>query len=77
MKMYSKEGQTLIDVTLVRREGENLIMKGKLMNAYSMAIYLRPEDAWKALSLLSFRVIAYAPLMLLKGWRRTQKTSEK
>jgi hypothetical protein len=76
MKMYSKEGQTLIDVTTVNREGENLTMKGKLMNAYSMTIYLRPEDAWKALGLLSWGVIRYLPFMLLKGRSKARKNGK-
>ncbi len=72
MKMYSREGQTLVDVTEMRREGDNIIMKGKLMNAYCMNIYVRPEEVWRMLSLLSWSIISYAPVMLIKGWRRVR-----
>jgi len=31
MKMYSKEGNVMMDTRSLRREGDNLIMKGKMM----------------------------------------------
>jgi hypothetical protein len=40
--MYSREGQEMVDVKKIGREGENLVMKAKLMGAYSMNIYLSP-----------------------------------
>jgi hypothetical protein len=73
MKMYSKEGQTLIDVKDLRREGDDLVMKGKLMEAYTMSIYLRPEEIWSTLKLLSWEVFLYLPAMFCKGWRRARK----
>lgn len=76
MKMYSKEGQILVDVTKMHREGNDIVMKAKLMNAYSMNIYLRPEEVWRMLKLLSWSIILYAPAMLIKGWRRVRKEKE-
>lgn len=73
MKMFSKEGQILVDVTELHREGDNIVMKGKLMNAYSMNIYVRPEEVWRMLKLVSWRIILYVPLMLMKGWRRVRR----
>jgi hypothetical protein len=75
VKMFSKEGQILIDAKSLRREGDNLVMKGKLMDAYTMSIYLKPEEIWSMLDLLSWSVIRYLPVMLLRGWRSSRINS--
>lgn len=68
MKMYSIDGKVLIDVQDFRREGNNLVMKGRMMDAMTMSIYLRPEELWQALKLLSLSVIIYLPVMIIWGW---------
>ncbi|MGA3207454.1 MAG: hypothetical protein ABSE05_06485 [Syntrophales bacterium] len=68
MKMYSIDGKVLIDVQDFRREGNNLVMKGRMMDAMTMSIYLRPEELWQALKLLSLSVIIYLPVMIIRGW---------
>ena len=73
MKMYSKEGNVMMDTHSLRREGDNLIMKGKMMEAMAMSIYLRPEDIWAGKSLLSWSIIWYMPIILVKGWWRSLK----
>ena len=73
MKMYSKEGNIMMDTRSLRREGDNLIMKGKMMDAMLMSIYLKPEDVWEAKSLLSWSVIWYMPIIIVKGWWRSRK----
>ncbi len=77
MKMYSKEGNTMMDVRSLRREGDTLIMKGKMMEAMNMSIYLKPEDLWASKSLLSWSVIWYMPIIIVKGcWRSMTKKKE-
>lgn len=77
MKMYSKEGQVLIDVSSkLTREGDDLIMKGKLMNAYSMPIVVRPEEAWALLSILPFKIMCYLPLFMFKGWLKSRQMAK-
>ncbi|SPD73764.1 conserved hypothetical protein [uncultured Desulfobacterium sp.] len=71
MKMYSKEGAVMMDAQSLRREGDNLIMKGKIMEAMSMSIYLKPEDIWEARKLLSWSIIWYLPVIIIKGWWRS------
>jgi hypothetical protein len=66
--MYSIDGKVLIDVQDFRREGNNLVMKGRMMDAMTMSIYLRPEELWQALKLLSLSVIIYLPVMIIRGW---------
>jgi len=74
MKMFSKEGTEMMDVMSLRREGDLLVIKGKMMGAMIATIYLKPRDVWLTLSLLSWSVIWYFPIILMKGfWRNLRK----
>ena len=73
MKMYSREGNSLMHIKTLRREGCNLVMKGKMMDAMTMSVYLKPEDLWQGKSLLSWSVIWYMPFIILKGWWRSRE----
>ena len=67
MKMFTKEGVELMDILSLRREGDRLIIIGKMMGAMNASIYLLPKDVWKSLSLLSWSVVWYLPVILIKG----------
>lgn len=77
MKMYTKDGNEMMDLKEVRREGSNLIIKGKIMQSINTSIYLKPEDAWKAKSLLSWDVIWHFPIIFLKGWLASFRNNKK
>jgi len=67
MKMYSKDNQCMVDVRKLEKKGDDLVMNCKLMGAYSMPIYLRPDELRAALKLLSWDVLSYMPQMLVRG----------
>jgi len=73
--MLSKDGIEMMDVKSIQREGEKQVLKGKIMGSMPATIYLRPEDVWAGWQLLSWRVLAGLPLMLLKGSRRSRKSA--
>lgn len=73
MKLYSKEGQIMVDVKGLERKGDDLVLDAKLMNAYSMPIHLTPAEVRQALKLLSWRVVWYLPTMMVKGFRSEPK----
>ena len=73
MKMFTKEGVEMMDVKSIERDGDSLVMKGKMMGSMYAAIYLRPQDVWQALRLLSFSTLLYLPVILYKGFRRNRK----
>ncbi|WP_313054263.1 hypothetical protein [Pseudomonas lopnurensis] len=68
MKMFSKEGVEMVDVKSITRDGERLVIKGKVMGAMTTTILVSPEDCWQAARLLGLGVILRLPLILLKGW---------
>lgn len=74
MKMFTKDGIEMMDVQSISRDGDNLVMKGKMMGSMYAAIYLRPEDVWQALRLLSFSTFMRLPVMLAKGFARSRKS---
>lgn len=76
MKLYSKEGQTMVDVTRVYPEGDNLVMQCKLMGAYSMKIYMRPDQLRAALTLVNWDVVMAVLSMLTKGTQCEDKIKE-
>lgn len=67
MKMYSKEGQCMVDVKKLELIDDNIVMTAKLMGAYSMKIYLRPEEMREALKLLNWEVMSAIPELFIKG----------
>ncbi|MBU1305916.1 MAG: hypothetical protein KKC85_18385 [Gammaproteobacteria bacterium] len=74
MKIFSKEGVEMMDIKSISRDGEKLIVKGKVMGAMSTTLLIKPEDCWQAAQLLGLRVIMYLPLLLLKGcWSLRKK----
>ncbi|MDY6892769.1 MAG: hypothetical protein SVO26_03515 [Chloroflexota bacterium] len=73
MKMFDMHGAVLMDVASLERKGDDLVMKGKMMGAMPATIYIKPEEIWGAKSLLSWSVIWYLPIIVVKGWLRSRK----
>lgn len=71
MKLYDRYGAEMMHVKSLERNGEDLMMKGKMMGHIPANVYLKPEELWKSLKLLSWSMIWYMPFMLFKGWRRS------
>ena len=67
----------MMHVKTLKKEGDDLAMKGKMMGAMTMTIYLKPEDVWNGKSLLSWSVIFYLPVMVVKGFFRSRKSKNK
>lgn len=70
MKICDRYDVELMNVSLMKKKGEDLIMKGTMMGHIPTSVYLKPEEMWNAIKLLSWSVILYTPFMLLKGWRK-------
>ena len=75
MKLMSKDGIEMMDVTSLQRVGDVLVVKGKIMRSMPTTIHLRPEDLWQAFSLFSWPLLLRLPCLMLKGRRRTRRAS--
>lgn len=74
MKMFSKEGMEMMDVKSIGRDGDCLIMKGKVMGSINAVIVIKPEDTWQALKLLGGALLFRMPVILIKGYFQSRKS---
>lgn len=75
MKVFSKEGMEMMDVKSIERDGDSLVIKGKIMGAMSAVMVIGPADVWQATKLLGWGTIARLPLILVKGMFGPRKTA--
>ena len=73
MRVFSKEGLELLDVKSIVMEGDNLLVKGKVMNSMAVTMAIKPEDCWDLVKQLGFGMILKLPGMLVKGFFRSRK----
>jgi len=53
MKIYSADKSELMQVTTIERDGDDLVLKGKVFGTMPMSARLRPEEARAAMKLLT------------------------
>ena len=56
-KMFSREGQPMLEVQSLTFDQKGLGIKGKLMGTMPSTIYLRPEELWKLLALVPIQIV--------------------
>ena len=59
MKLHSTDGSELLTVSSLTRDGNSLLIKGKVFGAMPMNARLGPEAARAALKLLTPRLILF------------------
>ena len=59
MKLYGADNRELMTVSEIARDGNSLVVKGRIFGAMPMTAKLRPEEARAALKLLNFRTILF------------------
>ncbi len=59
MKLHSSDGSELLTVSALERDGNSLLIKGKVFGAMPMNARLNPKAARAALKLLSPRLILF------------------
>lgn len=59
MKLYSADKSVLMEVAKIERKGDDLVLKGKVFGTMPMTATLTPEEAKRALKLLTPKLIAF------------------
>ena len=59
MKLYSPDKSELMDVSAIERDGDDLVIKGKVFGAMPMTARLRPAEAKKALKLIDLKTALF------------------
>ena len=66
MKLYSADKSELMTVSRIERDGDDLVIKGKVFGAMPMSARLKPEEARAALKLLSPKLVWFLLTLLFR-----------
>jgi hypothetical protein len=59
MKLYGADNRELMTISEIARDGNTLVVRGRIFGAMPMTAKLRPEEARAALKLLDLRTILF------------------
>jgi hypothetical protein len=66
MRIFAPDKSELLQVSALERDGNHLVMKGKVMGALPMTARLSPEEARQGLKLLNFRLVLFLLTFLFR-----------
>ena len=66
MKLFTPEGDELMDVKALRRVGNDLVIDGAIMGSMPTCAVLRPDEARAALKLLSVSLLLFLVTFLFR-----------
>jgi hypothetical protein len=66
MKIYDKGRKELMQVSKIERDGNALVLKGKIFGTMPMTALLTPEEARAALKLLDVKTIFFLLTILFR-----------
>lgn len=66
MRVLDANDKELMTVRKIERDGDALVIRGKIFGAMPMVAKLTPEEARAALKLLDFRTILFLITMLFR-----------
>jgi hypothetical protein len=59
MKIYGQDQSELMQVSTLERDGNTLLIKGKVFGSMPMTARLTPAEARQALKLLNFKLVIF------------------
>ena len=74
MKIFGPENQELIAISAIERDGEELVLRGKIFGTVPMSARIRPEEARRGLKLLDWRTAVFAFSL---PWRRARSAKQR
>ena len=66
MKIYSADNSELMQINAIERDGDQLVIKGKVFGAMPMTARLSPTEARKGLKLISLKLTWFLLTFLLR-----------
>lgn len=66
MKIYSQDKSELMEIKSLERDGNMLVIKGKVFGTMPMSARLHPGDARKGLRLLNFKLVLFLLTFLFR-----------
>ena len=71
MKLKSVDGSELMQVSALERDGDMLVIRGKIMGAMPMTAKLSPSEFRQAMHLLTPRLVFFLLSFPFRGWKGT------
>ncbi len=68
MKIKSVDGSDLMQVNALERDGDMLVIKGKIMGAMPMTAKLSPAEFRKGFALLNLKLVIFLLTFPFRGW---------
>ena len=66
MKIYGQDQSELMQVSRLERDGNTLLIKGKVFGSMPMTARLTPAEARQALQLLNFKLVMFLLTFLFR-----------
>jgi hypothetical protein len=59
LKLFGADNKEMLTISVIERDGRELILRGKIFGTMPMTARVRPEEARQALKLLSWRTFLF------------------
>ena len=66
MRIYGQDKSELMQVSMLERDGDTLVIKGKVFGSMPMTARLTPKEGRNALKLLNFRLVVFLLTFLFR-----------
>ena len=73
MKIFAADGSELMTVSAIERQGDDLVLKGKVFGTMPMKARLKPGEARAGLKLLTPKLAWFLLTMLFRRAKETGK----
>ncbi|WP_337189633.1 hypothetical protein [Aurantiacibacter rhizosphaerae] len=70
MELKTIDSDSLMDVKALRKDGDNLVIEGRIMGALPIQAMLTPDQARAALKLLDFKTLLFLLTILFRKGQR-------
>ena len=67
MKVYTPDKSELMVISKVERDGNNLLIHGKIMGSLPMKAIIRPDEARKGIGLIGLKTFLFLLTFLFRG----------
>lgn len=73
MKLLNLDNSVLMDVSTLKRDGDDLVIKGQILGSMPITAKLTPEQARAALKMLDLKTMLFLASMLFRGTKKNEK----
>lgn len=70
MQLKTIDSDPLMDVKALRKDGDNLVIEGRIMGALPIQAMLTPDQARAALKLIDFKTVVFLATILFRKGKR-------